>query len=107
MKSIVKKIVVFSMIGVMQVGIGAATIEASPRHHDNPNERYERRHHDNDREQRLREEKARHEREMQRRHYESEREYKERQEREKDHHEEIMRTIGGLALLAMILNNNN
>ena len=104
MNSIVKKAVVFSMIGLMQVGLGASVIEASPRHDDRHDHRYESR--QRDRDERIREERARHEREMQRRHYESEREYRERQEREKEHHEEVMRTLGGLAILAVILNNN-
>jgi hypothetical protein len=42
---------------------------------------------------------------MQRRDYEEEREWHERQDREKAHHEEVMRTIGGLALLYLLTNN--
>ena len=34
MKSIFKKIAIYSMLGVMQLGIGASVIEASPQHRD-------------------------------------------------------------------------
>lgn len=105
MKSIVKKIVIFSMIGLMQVGLGASVIEASPRHNDK-HERYEQRHRDRDRDHRIQEERERHEREMQRRENEREHDWRERQQREKEHHEEVMRTLGGIAILALILNNN-
>lgn len=101
MKSIAKKIVIYSMIGIMQVGLGASVIEASPRHHNNHHEqRYE------DRQHRIQEENRRHEREMMRRAHEDERHWRERQDREKAHHEEVMRTIGGLALLYILTNNN-
>lgn len=112
MKNMAKKIVVFSLIGLMQVGVGASITEASARYDNNHSEhRYEERckdHHNNNhhnRERRIQEENDRHEREMRRLDYENEREYRERQEREKEHHEEIMRTLGGLALLAIVLNN--
>jgi hypothetical protein len=36
MKNIVKKIAIFSLVGIMQVGLGAAVIEASPLHSDGP-----------------------------------------------------------------------
>ena len=108
MNSLIKKTIVYSMVGIMQFGLGAATLEASPRHDDRQAEaRYEDDHdrRDHDRQKRIREERKRHEREMRRHHNENEREWRERQEREKAHHEEIMRTLGGLAILAIILNN--
>lgn len=99
MKSIAKKIIIYSMIGIMQIGLGASVIEASPRHHDNQHEqRYE------DRDHRIQEEIERHKREMMRREHEEEWEWRERQEREKAHHEEVMRAIGGLALLYLLTN---
>ncbi|CUH96844.1 hypothetical protein P22_2955 [Propionispora sp. 2/2-37] len=103
MNKLAKKVIVYSLVGIMQFGFGASVIEASPRdHHDwQAHHRY-----DKDREQRIREENRRHEREMRRRHHESEREWRERQQREKEHHEEIMRTLGGLAILGIILSNN-
>jgi Ni/Co efflux regulator RcnB len=100
MKSVVKKVVIYSMIGIMQLGLGASVIEASPRYND---QHQEQRH--EDRRQRIQVERDRHEREMQRRDYEEEREWRERQDREKAHHEEVMRTIGGLALLYLLTNN--
>lgn len=105
MKSIAKKIVIFSMIGLMQVGLGASVIEASPRH-DDKHQRYEQRERDRERDHRIREEQKRHDREMQRRENEREHDWKERQQREKEHHEEVMRTLGGIAILALILSNN-
>jgi hypothetical protein len=107
MKSLAKKFVVFSLIGLMQVGLGASVLEASPRHDDHRRDyRYEQRQKEKDREARIREERARHEREMQRHHHESDWQYQERMKREKDHHEEVMRTLGALAILAVVLNNN-
>lgn len=103
MKSIVKKGIIYSMIGIMQLGIGASVIEASPRHDNRHHEqRYEDRH--DSREHRIKEERKRHEREMKRRDHEDERAWRERQDREKAHHEEVMRTIGGLALLYILTN---
>ena len=34
MKNIVKKVAIFSMVGMMQVGLGTSAIEASPLHND-------------------------------------------------------------------------
>ena len=105
MKNMIKKSIIVALVGIMQVGIGAATIEASPRHDNAPRYESHDNRHDQDREQRIREEKERHEREMQRRDFESERDWKERQDREKAHHEEVMRTLGALAVLAVVLHN--
>lgn len=104
MRSIVKKMVIYSMVGLMQVGFGASIIEASPRHND---QQHERRQEDRPehRDERINKERARHEKEMQRRDHENEHEWRERQEREKKHHEETMRAIGGLALLYILTNN--
>jgi hypothetical protein len=104
MKSIVKKVIIYSMVGIMQLGIGASVIEASPKHYDNHYQRYNEHH--KSREQRIREENQRYGCERQRRHNEEEREWREREQREKEHHEEIMRMIGGLAILAIVLDNN-
>lgn len=98
MKNVVKKIAIYSMVAIMQVGLGASVIEASPVH----NNHYEQR---ADREHRIQAENARYERAMMRHEHESEVAWHERQEREKAHHEEIMRTIGGLALLYILTNN--
>ena len=103
MKSVFKKIVIYSMIGIMQLGLGASVIEASPRDNNHHDQRYEQR--QRDRQHRIQEENRRHEREMRRRDHEGEREWRERQDRERAHHEEVMRTIGGLALLYILTNN--
>lgn len=97
MKNIIKKVVIFSMIGMMQIGLGASVIEASPRH-NNPapvQEKDDRHDRDkgHDRHARERVEKERHEHEMERRHHENEREWHERQRQEKERHEENMRRI--------------
>lgn len=77
MKNIMKKIMIFSLVGIMQVGLGATVIEASPRDYD---ERME--HHDN-RDHHWQEEHERHEWER------HERERHERFERERHHREEV------------------
>jgi membrane protein involved in colicin uptake len=101
MKNVVKKITIFSMVGLMQIGFGASVIEASPLHIDDSSQQFVqldgRDHHDNERrrehDRRQREENARHEREMRRRHHESEREWHQRQERERQRHENTMHEI--------------
>lgn len=100
MKNAIKKIAIFSMVGMMQIGFGASVIEASPLHNDGPQrivQLDDRDHHNNDRQRdhdrREREENERHEREMQRRHHESEREWHDRQERENQRHENTRNEI--------------
>lgn len=101
MKNIVEKIAIFSMIGMMQIGLGTSVLEASPFHgtrtmqqqddrHDRGHEEQQR---ERDRHERERVEKERHEREMKKRHHESEREWRERQQREEQRHEENMKRI--------------
>lgn len=106
MKHIVNKVVVYSMIGIMQAGLGASVIEATPLHNDNlqriiqlddgDHDRDNDRQREHDR--RLHEENARHEQEMRRHPGEGEREWHERQEREKERHEEALREIAALLL---------
>lgn len=109
MNRIVKKTIVIALAGIMQVGIGAATLEASPRYEDRHHleRRYDDEHDRREfgRQQRIRHEQERHEREMQRRHDENEWEWRDRQDREKAHHEEEMRALGALAILAVVLHN--
>jgi len=101
MNNIVKKIAIFSMVGVMQIGYGASVIEASSlqdgsvltqqyqRHRDRQeHDRYERHRHE-----RERMENERHRREMRRRHHENYREWRERQRYEDRRHDENMRRI--------------
>ncbi len=97
MKNVVKKIMVYSMVGMMQIGLGATVIEASPLYHDGPQIIQLNDHHDNDRQRehdrRVREENERHQREMRRHDHESEREWHERQRRENERHNNTMNEI--------------
>jgi hypothetical protein len=36
MKNIIKKIMIYAMVGMMQVGLGATVVAASPLHNDGP-----------------------------------------------------------------------
>jgi hypothetical protein len=98
-KSIVKKVAIYSMVGIMQVGFGASIIEASPLHNDASQRivQLDNRHHDNDRQRehdrREREENQRHEREMRRHRHESEHDWHDRQERERRRHDNTMNEI--------------
>ncbi len=83
MKSMVKKIAILSMVGMMQVGLGASLIEASPLHAERSSVQQQ-----DDRKQI---ENERHEREMKRRPNESEREWHELQELEKQRHQDNLR----------------
>ncbi len=120
MKSLAKKAVAYSLVAILQLGIGAATLEASPRNdtHQNQNQardnrdrneqqRYQSNERDrHDREMRQREENERHDREMQRRHNESEREWRDRQRQENDRHDQILKDIGIAAIVYMIFNHD-
>ncbi|VBB07319.1 Hypothetical protein LUCI_2563 [Lucifera butyrica] len=117
MKSIVKKTIIYSMIGMIEMGFGASAVFASPVYsyngpqqivqlddrHDRDNDRWrEQRRHEEERrrehDERLRRENERHEREMQRRRHESEREWHERQERERQRHDETLHEIAALLI---------
>lgn len=113
MKSLVKKVIIYSMVGIMQVGFGASIIEASPLHSpqrivqfddgDHNRERDQQREHD----ERMNKENERHEREMRRRDHESEREWRERQERENQRHEDALREIAALLIGIAIGSSSN
>ncbi len=117
MNSIVKKIIIFSLAGIMQVGFSASIIEASPLHNDSHQRivQMEDGDHDHDRDhdrqrehdERMRQENERHEREMRRRPHESEGEWHERQEREKQHHEDNLREIAALLIGIAIGSSSN
>ncbi len=100
MKSIAKKIMIYSMVGIMQVGLGATVVAASPLHIDDSlriiqldsgdyPENYRQSEHD----ERQRQENERHEREMRRHHGESYRDWHERQRIENERHEHALRDI--------------
>lgn len=108
MNNIVKKLVIYPMVGIMQVSFGAAVASASPiyigynepqrivqldnNRHDRDNDR--RREHD----RRMREENKRHEQEMRRHRGESERAWRERQKRENQRHDDSLREIAALLI---------
>ncbi|WP_094603590.1 hypothetical protein SPSIL_054370 [Sporomusa silvacetica DSM 10669] len=110
MKIVSKKVIIYSMLGIMQVGMVSSVAAAAPgpllnsdsqqivqldrydRHYDRDNAR--RRHHD----ERMRRENERHEREMRRRHHESERAWRERQRREDEHHDRALRDIAAILI---------
>ena len=114
MKNLTKKIMIFSMVGMMQVGFGAAVLEASPLHNDDSHRfvQFDDRHDDGDHwrqrehDERLRRENERHRHEMERREHESRREWRERQERERQHHEDNLREIAAL-LIGIAIGANN
>ncbi|HEY3423216.1 MAG TPA: hypothetical protein VGL27_00355 [Negativicutes bacterium] len=106
MKNIVKKVTIYSMVGIMQVGFGASVIEASPLYNDESqrivqlehrDHRGNDRHRDHERQRehdrREREENQRHEREMRRHRHESYRDWHDRQERERRRHDNTMNEI--------------
>lgn len=114
MTRITKNIIIYSLVGALQFGLGAATLEAAPRHGGQPQHRTEQRvhqqsyryaHHDRDRQHRIQAERERHERAMLRREHESEHVWRERQRIESEHHDNVMAEILGAAILFMILNN--
>ncbi|MDF2568848.1 MAG: hypothetical protein K0R55_452 [Sporomusa sp.] len=99
MKSVVKKVIIFSMVGLMQVGFLASAAEAAvPQRHGEP-PRYEQRndHHQREmekqKEHKIREENARHEKEMKRRPFESNRKWHDRQQKENERHERAIHEI--------------
>ncbi|MDU4959971.1 MAG: hypothetical protein E6X17_04805 [Sporomusaceae bacterium] len=93
MNKLTKTTIVYSLVGLLQVGIGAAAAPADPTPvPGNENQpRYEER--VKDREQLIQEENKRHEEEMKRRPHESDQEWKDRQEQEILRHEKALRDI--------------
>lgn len=114
MNKMIKKTIIYSLVGIMQIGFGVAVTEASPLHAGNWQQqtiRMDRPHGgDEDRQrehdQRERDEKERHEREMKRRPHESDREWHERQERENDRHDQAMREIAAF-LIGVVVGQSN
>jgi Ni/Co efflux regulator RcnB len=102
MKIAGKRIIIFSMIGLMQVGMFSSVVAASPLHNDQPpiQQRYDRhdreqdRHHmEQERHDRERVENERHDYEMQRRHGESRKHWRERQKIENERHQHELERI--------------
>lgn len=96
MKGIAKKVIIYSMVGLMQVGLFATVVEASPSHEEMSRFEQQREHHqewERERAHRIREENERHERAMKRRPFESRREWRERLRHENERHERAIREI--------------
>ncbi|MBP2663346.1 MAG: hypothetical protein H6Q71_1294 [Firmicutes bacterium] len=108
MNKMAKKVIIYSMVGLLQCGLGVSVIEAAQRQPEPPSQEQgdDRHYQDQDREKRIQEENERHEREMRRHDHESEQEWHERQERERERHDRNLETIAGL-VLAIIGNSNN
>lgn len=106
MNFIGKKVIVYSMLGLLQAGMfsSIAAPAPAPLHIDSSRitylDRDDRRDDDRrrDHDDRMRKEKERHEREMKRRPHENEREWRERQEREKERHDQSLREIATLLI---------
>lgn len=116
MKFVAKKAIIYSMVGLLQVGMFSSVAAAAPgsihnngsnrmayhqrdNRHDHNNE--QKRKHDEQKrkhDERKRQENERHEREMKQRPHESEREWRERQRQEKDRHENALREIAALLI---------
>ena len=94
MKNIVKKIAIFLMVGMMQIGLGASVIEASTLNNPLPMQQQD----DQDRREAERIENERHEHAMERRANESEQEWHERQSRENQRHERNLARIARAVL---------
>jgi hypothetical protein len=104
-KSIIKKVVVYSMVGLLQIGSGASIVLASPIHNDSQrfvqlNNGDHGRDHDRQRQhdERIRYENLRHEREMRRHDNESYRHWRDRQEWERRRHDDAMRDIAAILI---------
>jgi ABC-type Zn2+ transport system substrate-binding protein/surface adhesin len=92
MNGLVKKMMIYSMVGLMQVGFGTAVVAASPLYNDGPQQivQLDRQ---SDHDQRQHEENERHEREMRQHDGESDRDWHERQDRENERHNNTMNEI--------------
>ncbi len=103
MRSLTERIMIYSMVGMMQLGlgatVGATVIEASAFNNDGsqivqldsgdyPDNQQ------NNHDQRQRQENDRHQREMRRRDHESDRDWHNRQARENQQHDNTMNEIG-------------
>jgi hypothetical protein len=89
MESLTKKIMIYSMVGMMQVGLGATVVAASPLYNDGSPRIVQL----DDRHDRERQENDRHAREMRRHDHESDRDWHDRQARENQQHDNTMNEI--------------
>jgi len=97
MKIVAKKVIIYSMLGLMQLGMFSSVAAASPRQEEPP--RFEQRNDhqqrdlEKEKEQRLHEENKRHEQEMKRHPFESKKQWHERQKQENERHERAIHEI--------------
>lgn len=82
MNSTAKKIMIYSMAGIMQVGLGATVVAASPLYNDGSQQIVQL-------DDRHDQENIRHEREMRRHDGENDRDWHDRQDRENRRHEQF------------------
>ena len=83
---------IYLLAGIMQLGLGAAVIEASPLHNDGPQiVQLDNRH--GNRDEQKRQENERHARAMRRHNNESDRDWNDRQWRENQRHDNTMNEI--------------
>jgi len=106
--SITQKVIIYSMVGIMQWGLGTALVEASPNQqqyaqHDQGRQNQDRlEKQKKERHEREQRENHRHKQEMERHRGESDRDWHERQRRENERHDREMRWII-LGILGIIL----
>jgi len=93
MNRITKKIMIYSLAGMMQLGLGASVIEASPLHVDGTSGMVQLDNRHGNRDEQKRQENERHEREMRRHNNESDRDWNDRQQRENQRHDNTMNEI--------------
>lgn len=112
MRNMIKKFIIYSLVGILQFGLVAGIAEASPRNDrqhqrveqsDRHRQNQQRLHDQRERERRHQEENSRHEREMQRRDHESDRAWRDRQHYESERHDQALKEIGVAVLLFMLL----
>jgi hypothetical protein len=114
MNKIAKKVVIFSLVGLLQAGLGTAVLEASPRqapppqaHADREAQEHrmqaEKDRHEQERQHRLQAERERHDREMVRHQHESEWAWRERQREENERHDRMVRDIMAAAVVYAVL----
>jgi hypothetical protein len=100
MNGIAKKIMIYSLAGIMQIGLGATVVAASSLQNEGPQRIVQLDDRQRDRNDRQREhddrqsqENDRHNREMQRHDNENDRDWHERQDRENERHDNTMHEI--------------
>ena len=108
MKKIVKKVIVYSMVGLLQAGLFATVTEAAAKPNDpqpgynqqqdpkkNNDPKKDNNKNQQDKDRKIEAEKQRHENEMKRKPNESDRDWQKRQQQEKERHEKNLKGIQG------------